>query len=45
MGGAGEVVLYEVEYETRGMTSLLRPLFGRIVHKAAFAVRNEPFED
>lgn len=45
IGAAGDIVLYEVEYETRGMTSLMRPLFGAIVHKAAVAVRNEPFED
>lgn len=43
LGGPGDIVLYEIEYETGAITQLLRPVFGRIVHRAAVAVRNEPF--
>jgi hypothetical protein len=43
LGGPGDIVLYEVEYETGALTELFRPIFGRIVHHAAVAVRNEPF--
>ncbi len=43
LGGPGDIVLYEIEYETGAVTQLLRPVFGRIVHRAAVAVRNEPF--
>jgi Flp pilus assembly pilin Flp len=43
LGGPGDIVLYDVEYETGAITRLLQPIFGRIVHRAAVAVRNEPF--
>ena len=43
LGGPGDIVLYEIEYETGAITELLQPVFGRIVHRAAVAVRNEPF--
>ena len=43
LGGPGDIVLYEVEYETGAITQMLRPVFGRVVHRAAVAVRNEPF--
>jgi hypothetical protein len=42
-GGPGDIVLYEIEYQTGAMTRLLEPIFGRIVLHAAVAVRNEPF--
>jgi Flp pilus assembly protein TadG len=43
LGGPGDIVLYDVEYEVGAVTRLLEPLLGRIVHHAAVAVRNEPF--
>lgn len=43
LGGPDDIVLYEVEYATVGMTGLMRPILGRITHRAAVAVRNEPF--
>jgi hypothetical protein len=43
LGGPDDIVLYEVEYATVGMTGLMRPILGRIIHRAAVAVRNEPF--
>jgi hypothetical protein len=42
-GGPGDIVLYEIEYQTGAVTRLLEPIFGRIVFHAAVAVRNEPF--
>ena len=43
MGGPGDIVLYDVEYATTAITHLLQPIFGPIVHRAAVAVRNEPY--
>ena len=43
LGGPDDIVLYEIEYETTGITGLMRPILGRITHRAAVAVRNEPF--
>jgi hypothetical protein len=43
MGGPGDIVLYEVEYQTRSITALLDPIVGEFTHKAAVAVRNEPY--
>lgn len=43
LGGPGDVVLYDIEYETGALTNLFAPIFGRVVHRAAVAVRNEPF--
>lgn len=43
LGGPGDIVLYDIEYETGAITNLFEPIFGRIVHRAAVAVRNEPF--
>jgi hypothetical protein len=43
LGGPDDIVLYEVEYETTGITGLMRPILGQITHRAAVAVRNEPF--
>jgi hypothetical protein len=42
-GGPGDIVLYEIEYQTSGITSLMSPILGTITHRAAVAVRNEPF--
>ncbi len=43
LGGPGDIVLYDIEYETGAITNLFRHIFGRVVHRAAVAVRNEPF--
>ncbi len=43
LGGPGDIVLYDIEYETGAITNLFEPIFGRVVHRAAVAVRNEPF--
>jgi Flp pilus assembly pilin Flp len=43
LGGPGDVVLYDIEFETGAVTHLFEPIFGRIVHHASVAVRNEPF--
>jgi Flp pilus assembly pilin Flp len=43
LGGPGDIVLYDIEYEMGAVTRLFEPIFGRIVHRAAVAVRNEPF--
>jgi Flp pilus assembly pilin Flp len=43
LDGPGDIVLYDIEYETGAITNLFEPIFGRIVHRAAVAVRNEPF--
>ena len=43
LGGPGDVVLYDIEFETGALTHLFDPIFGRILHRAAVAVRNEPF--
>ena len=43
MGGPGDIVLYDVTYDTAAMTSLIAPLLGPLHHHAAVAVRNEPF--
>jgi hypothetical protein len=43
LGGPGDIVLYDIEYETGAITKLLEPIFGRVVNRAAVAVRNEPF--
>ena len=43
LGGPGDIVLYDIEYETGAITHLLEPIFGRVVHRASVAVRNEPF--
>lgn len=43
LGGPGDIVLYDIEYETGALTRFFEPIFGRIVHRAAVAVRNEPF--
>ena len=43
LGGPGDIVLYDIEYETGALTNLFEPIFGQIVHRAAVAVRNEPF--
>lgn len=42
-GGAGDIVLYSVEYETTTFSALIKPLVGRILHRASVAVRNEPY--
>ena len=42
LGGAGDVVLYKVEYTTVAMTVLLAPIIGTFRHLATVAVRNEP---
>lgn len=42
VGAPGDIVLYEVEYQTRSITALLEPIIGEFTHKAAVAVRNEP---
>jgi TadE-like protein len=42
-GGPGDIVLYEVEYQTPGITTFMQPILGTITHRAAVAVRNEPF--
>lgn len=42
-GGAGDIVLYSVEYETNIFSALLKPLVGKILHRASVAVRNEPY--
>ena len=44
LGGPGDIVLYDIEYETGAITRFFEPIFGRVVHRAAVAVRNEPFE-
>jgi Flp pilus assembly pilin Flp len=43
LGGPGDIVLYDIEYETGSITRFFEPIFGRVVHRAAVAVRNEPF--
>jgi Flp pilus assembly pilin Flp len=43
LGGPGDVVLYDIEFETGAVTRLFEPIFGRVVHHASVAVRNEPF--
>ena len=43
LGGPGDIVLYDIEYETGALTRMFEPIFGRVVHRAAVAVRNEPF--
>lgn len=43
LGGPGDIVLYDIEYDATAITRLLRPIFGPIVHRAAVAVRNEPY--
>ena len=43
LGGPGDIVLYDIEYETSALTRFFEPIIGRIVHRAAVAVRNEPF--
>ncbi len=43
LGGAGDIVLYRIDYTIQSMTGLFEPIFGRINHSAAVAVRNEPF--
>ncbi|MEK0082753.1 TadE/TadG family type IV pilus assembly protein [Benzoatithermus flavus] len=42
-GGACDVVLYVVTYDTGPITGLLQPIMGRITHRASVAVRNEPY--
>ena len=44
LGGPGDIVLYDIEYVTGAITRLFEPIFGRVVHHAAVAVRNEPFD-
>lgn len=43
LGGPGDIVVYEVSYETTGLTSFMRPILGAVTHVATVAVRNEPF--
>lgn len=43
LGGPGDIVLYDIQYETGAITRFFEPIFGRVVHRAAVAVRNEPF--
>ncbi|MCS7267356.1 MAG: pilus assembly protein [Geminicoccaceae bacterium] len=46
LGGPNDVVLYRLTYEWRPMTGLFRAVLpgqGRVVLRAAFPVRNEPF--
>lgn len=43
LGGPGDIVLYEVRYQSRLATSVLEPMIGEISYSAAIAVRNEPF--
>ena len=43
LGGAGDIVLYRVEYTIQSMTGLFEPIFGEIKHAATVAVRNEPY--
>lgn len=42
-GGACDIVLYVVTYETGAITSLLRSVMGPINHRATVAARNEPY--
>lgn len=44
VGAAGDVVLYHVTYETRSISTLMRPLLGTIRHEAVAALRNEPYD-
>jgi len=43
LGGPGDIVLYQVRYQSRLMTSLLEPMLGEVSYAATVAVRNEPF--
>jgi Flp pilus assembly pilin Flp len=43
LGGPGDIVLYTVEYTAGALTDLFTPILGQIQHRAAVAVRNEPF--
>lgn len=43
LGGPGDVVLYTVEYTGTSLTGFFKPIIGEIHHRAAVAVRNEPF--
>jgi hypothetical protein len=43
LGGPGDIVLYDVTFETGAITHLLQPVIGRITHRATVAVRNEPY--
>ncbi len=43
LGGPGDIVVYEVTYETTGITSFMQPILGTVTHTASVAVRNEPF--
>jgi hypothetical protein len=43
LGGAGDVVLYTVEYTAGALTRMFTPILGPIRHRATVAVRNEPF--
>lgn len=42
-GGACDVVLYVVTYDTGPLTGLFQPITGPITHRASVAVRNEPY--
>lgn len=43
LGGAGDIVLYRIQYRISTLTALFDPFFRTIDHSAAVAVRNEPF--
>ena len=43
LGGAGDIVLYKINYRINTMTAMFDPFFRTIDHSAAVAVRNEPF--
>jgi Flp pilus assembly protein TadG len=42
-GNAGDIVLYKITYQTKGITGLMQPILGTITHTATVAVRNEPY--
>jgi hypothetical protein len=42
-GNAGDIVLYRITYQTKGVTGLMQPILGAITHTATVAVRNEPY--
>ena len=42
-GGAADIVVYNIEFTSSGITGLLSPVLDNMKHKAVVAVRNEPF--
>lgn len=43
LGGPGDIVLYQIQYQIESLTGLFSPFFDRIDHVATVAVRNEPY--